>query len=352
MSPRKKKAIVGGCAALLGISVFARQWLWYGFYCARYSHQAQRTMEAPPILTNAQAELMAQVRKAGLAKDQTKLPLVRQALADSHPQVAMTAMLAAARIGDAGSIERIDIIARNHFGEPISDFADVALARIRTEQAVGAASSSDRLSKKITHFLNRIRLSEAKVNGAVRAYAQSRHTGAWRRGHAPFEVYALRAIAEFCAEAVRHGVPVKAGGNAPQNGSSFCFDLDHVAPMKIHLATLPSAQRIEWLIDCISQQKVEPPMQYYWIRALADDGPSAVGPVVERLKQFKSSRQGCTPVGVTGLFRALECISDDSATSVIWDFVGDHDRIIEAMAQQSLQRVSGGFRFTPWTVDY
>jgi hypothetical protein len=44
-----------------------------------------------------QADLIAAVREAGLKRDRTKLPLVRQALKEWHPDVLTTALLAAGR---------------------------------------------------------------------------------------------------------------------------------------------------------------------------------------------------------------------------------------------------------------
>ncbi len=289
-----------------------------------------------------QADLIAAVREAGLKRDRTKLPLVRQALKEWHPDVLTTALLAAGRLGDSEAVDQISSIATVHLGDTVGYLADVVLARIQTEKAVGRATSDAAVSRKVNHFLSTARLSKTRIEQAVKAFNAQ---GGEREYVIPLEVYALRQVAECAAEGCEAGV-VNAATIA-----GIDFSLDYAAQLKVRLAPMSKKERIDWLIESIARKKVIKGEDYYEVRALADERTEAIEPILAKLRSVKTNREGYAYPGISTLFNVLACIGDKRAIPVIRSFVGDKDDWLDYYARQQIQRLEIGFR-TPYRVDY
>ncbi len=292
-----------------------------------------------------EANLITEVRQAGVQRDHSKLPLVRKAVTDSHALVVISAMIAAGRLGDTDSMPQIIAVSRRRLPHnTTTDFADLALARIQVENAVGRASSAVSLSNKVSKFLGKTRLSGPSLRGAGTAYARLSSSGRNLR-FAPYEVQAIRHVADFVAEASEAGVPDAV------TISGISFSVDHAARLKVKLALMPKDQRIEWLTETIARKTNLRGEDYYEVRALADEGTVAVDPLIEKLRTLKQNRAGYSYPGIKTLFRVLGSIGDRRAIPVVESFVGDKDTWLDFYARQELRDLENGLR-TPYHVDY
>jgi hypothetical protein len=336
-----------GC---IGLLFRGGVWLGYGNSQAqnavgnrdRYTFRTLSSGKPAPPLTEEEADLIAAVRAAGLKRDRTQLPLVRQALKESHRDVLITALLAAGRLGDSESVKQINTLANRHLGDTVGELSDAVLARIRTENVVGRATSTTALSRKVNHFLSETRLSKTRIEQTVRAFHAQ---GGAREHQTPYEVYALRQMADFVAEGYEAGVP-----NAAAT-TGLDFSLDPATQLKVRLAPMSKTQRINWLIESIARKKAIRGEDYYEVRALADEGTEAVAPILTKLRILKSNREGYEYPGISTLFNVLACIGDQSAIPVVRSFVGDSDKWLDHYARQQLQRLEVGFR-KPYMVDF
>jgi hypothetical protein len=339
MMKRKLILVLIFCVGLL---LCGRRWLWYGYYRAHYALASHSHGTPDPPLTKEQADLIVEVRVARLKRDRTKLSFVRQALKGSHPAVLITALLAAGRLGDSEATNQINTLATAHLGDTVGELANVMLARINTENAIGRATSGESLSRKVNHFLSTTKLSKTRIEEAVRAFHARGGAG---EQQTPFEVYALRQMADFAAEGYEAGVP---------NAASLAgldFSLDHAAQLNVRLAPMSKKQRIDWLIESIARKKVMTGEDYYLVRALADEGTEAVEPILAKLRILKSNREGYSYPGIKTLFRVLDGISDKRAIPVVRSFLDDSEQWLRYYARQSLQDLERGYR-TPYMVDY
>jgi hypothetical protein len=214
--------------------------------------------------------------------------------------------------------------------------------RIKTENAVGRVTSGESLSRKVSHFLSTTKLSKTRIEEAAGAFHARGGAG---EQQTPFEVYALRQMADFVAEGCEAGVP-NAASVAGMN-----FSLDHATQLKVRLAPMSKKQRIDWLIESIARKKVIRGEDYYEVRALADEGTEAVEPILAKLRTLKSNREGYTYTGISTLFEPLACIGDKRAIPVVQSFVGDSDKWLNHYARQQLERLEAGYR-TPYKIDY
>jgi hypothetical protein len=207
--------------------------------------------------------------------------------------------------------------------------------RIKTENAVGRVTSGESLSRKVSHFLSTTKLSKTRIEEAVRAFHARGGAG---EQQTPFEVYALRQMADFVAEGCEAGIP-----NAVSM-SGINFSLDPAAQLKVRLAPMSKKQRIDWLIETIARKKVITGEDYYLVRALADEGTEAVEPILAKLRTLKSNREGCPSPGIKTLFRVLDGIGDTRAIPVVRSFLDGSDRRLRHYLRQSLQDLERGYR--------
>jgi len=340
--PMRNKKLVVVLAACLIAAATGRRGFWFGYYQVqgRLSPVTFVHGDEPP--TAEQFNLMADVREVGIQRDRSKSAMVRVALQERHRSVQIVALLAAGRLGDAEALPRIDAIARERFGEHISDLADIIRARIKTEQTVGRATQSGTLARKLDHFLSTARLSRARMEEGARAYRDHGRT----KGHFPtYNVYALRQTSEFVEESGRAGVPAAA------ERLGIDFSLDRSAELRVRLAPMPKSQRIKWLIESIARKQVMTGEDYYEVRALADEGEEAVEPIVTKLHSVRNNRQGYSYPGIKSLFRALVPIGDPRAIPAVSIYLDDPDEWLRHYSMQALDALERGIR-SSYAIDY
>lgn len=352
MSRRVKICLLLICVVIL-IWLIGRQIFWQAYFQppkyvapappsqGAYLPYSSHGVPLPP-LTGKGVSLVAEIREAGLKRDRSKLPLVRESLQVPHPFILISALLAAGRLGDIESIPKIENL-QDHHDERVRNLAKVIPARIRAENTVHRIASTNDLLRKVNHFMSEVRFSKARIEEGARAFKTAFE--ARKVLYPPPEVYALRCIADFVAEASEAGV-VNAASLV-----GFDFSQDYAAQLKVRLASMPKSKKIDWLIEFLARKKTVRYEDYYAVRALADEGIDAVKPILAKLKSLRTNRQGYFYAGISTLFETLDCIGDRSAIPILRDYLNDPDPNLRHYAQQSIARIERGYR-TPYNLDY
>lgn len=327
-----------------GIILFTigKKAFWFIYYQTCFTLNPPRSSSIPPLALREEVDLCIELRKAGLKRDRTKLPLIRKVLKEEwHPTILTAALMAAGRLADEESIPAIQSIIQRYQETNVGELAEVIIALIQTEKWVEEANSPQALIRKIKTFLKIVKMSKERIEEAARAFRRAK----WR-SYTPSEIYAFRLIAELVAEAIKAGVPNAA------NIAGLDFSLDYAAQLKVRLASMSKRERISWLIETIARKRVIRGQDYYLVCALADEGIEAVEPILAKLKFLKHNREGYAYPGIKTLFRTLACIGDKRAIPVIRSFVGDKEIWLDYYARQALEYLESGRRFALAVQDY
>lgn len=174
-------------------------------------------------------------------------PLNRVSLEIYPPLVALVAL---GRIADPQSIDLIQRC-RPHL-RGLESYMDVTIARIQATTAVPKVSSSYLLRQRIRYFLKaleaqgisrqqlqsvearRFEVADPKVEGGKEAHYEL----------IPIGIVALRTLTEITSEAYTAGVR---DAFAVLRAEGFVWEEDYPSRLRIELAKLPKAQRVEFL---------------------------------------------------------------------------------------------------------
>ncbi|MEM2356141.1 MAG: HEAT repeat domain-containing protein [Candidatus Bathyarchaeia archaeon] len=329
----------------LGI-VFVAHHLGFGPYRPRFPVKVGASTEPPSVLTREQDNLLADIRAIGLRRDHSQIVKVRAALKEEHPFILITALLALGRLGATESVEDIRALQKRLQDDShIQSFAALALARIQAESAVPQTVNQEQLRQKIKHFLTAADLSVRQIYKGASWYIAQWQAGRYR-DLAPFEVQALRQIAEITSEAYEKGV---------QDAFTVVgldFSRDHAAQLKAQLGQMSREQRVQWLVDLLSKKRVGRWEEEYEVQALADEGLFASKAIITKLREMRTHRtQYPYNASFALLFRALICIGDTDSIPVVRSFLNDSDRWVRYYAEQTLRHLEQGWRVVR-AIDY
>lgn len=297
----------------------------------------------PPLMTQKEENLMAEIREIGLRKDKSQIDKVRNALKEKHPSLLISALLALGRLGAIEAIEDIRALqVRLASGSEVQPFVTLAIARIEAERAFPQVTDRNQLKQKVQRLLQAGKVSVSQIHKSALQYAEQ--LKAKRYDRAPFETQLLRQAAEIAADAYQRGV------KDAFNVVGLNFSLDPVAKLKVHLGRMSKEQRIYWLINALSTKQFARMEDNYLMQALADEGEAASKAILAKLKEMKANRDKYHYVGFMLLFRTLTCIGDPNAIPVVQAFVSEPGWL-GYYAEQALQIMKEGRR-TVRALDY
>ncbi|MCS7192883.1 MAG: hypothetical protein NZ937_07880 [Armatimonadetes bacterium] len=290
-----------------------------------------------PAPDDRECTLMAEIRTIGLRRDKSQFEKVRAALWERHPGIVITAIMALGRLGVKEAEE--ELRALQTLIPEYSSFIQLALARLKTENAFPDISNNWQFCQKIAYFLKILNKSENQINQIASKYAENLQKLPTSLIGTPIEVQALRQIAEMATEAYAKGIH-----NAFAS-LKLDFSLDPVAQLKVKLGQMSSKERIRWLVDLLSRKKVLRWQENYEMQALADEGKEAVEAIIAKLKEMAIKRQDYPAhAGFAALFRTLVSIGDHKAIPVIETFLNDNNEWVRYYAQQALGDLKQGRR--------
>lgn len=163
---------------------------------------------------------------------------------------------------------------------PLTPFAEVAVARIKAEQAIPRANTLAKWQEQVRHFFDAVGMSLPEMVQQLADEKQSRrlyvHHSPPSRARA-----ALRALAEMAAEAYREGC--RESFKWLQH-AGVAWDADIGAQLTVELATRAPEQRLNWLMEQMRSKTVLTPAEYYLSQAIADSGDRAI-PALEKWLQ-------------------------------------------------------------------
>ncbi len=323
----------------LGAVALVADRLGLGPYRPRFPVTSGGHREPPSVLTREQSNLMADIYAIGVHRDRSQIAKVRAALQEDHPAIVKVALKALGRLGATEAVEDIHALQRRlTANSEIQPVAALALARIEAERTVSLASDRERLQKKVGRFLGVAAVSVNQIHKGASWYASERQAGRYD-GPPPFEVRVLRGAAEIAEEAYQKGV------QDAFTVAGLDFSRDYPAQLKVKLSQMSRQQRIEWLVESLSQKRVLRAENYYDLQALADEGESASKAIIAKLREMKAHRdQYPHHIGFSALFDTLIAIGDPNTVPVVRSFSKDGDAWVGYYADQALGYLEKNWR--------
>jgi hypothetical protein len=169
---------------------------------------------------------------------------------------------------------------------PLTPFAEVAVARIKAEQAVPRANTLAKWQEQVQHFLDAVGMSLPEMAQQLTDENEPRRPNVHNSPPSRARV-ALRALAEMAAEAYREDCResfdwLKRAGIA--------WDADIGAQLTVELSGRTPEQRLKWLMDEMRSKTVLSPVEYYLSQAIADLGELAVPALEQWLQELWEER--------------------------------------------------------------
>jgi hypothetical protein len=169
---------------------------------------------------------------------------------------------------------------------PLTPFAEVAVARIKAEQAVPRANTLAKWQEQVRHFFDAVGMSLPEMVQQLADENKSRHPYVHDSPPSRARV-ALRALAEMAAEAYREGCRQSFDW---LSRAGIAWDADIGARLTVELARRPSEQRLSWLMEQMRPKTVLTPADSYLSQAIADLSDSAVPALEKWLQELWAAR--------------------------------------------------------------
>ena len=293
------------------------------------------------------------LHQAGLAQDHSQLPTLLGVVKNppDHFQF-FTAVHSLARLGDPQALPDVESAMRRYAvaDKEASDYAEVARARLlgEVEAHKHPGTTRQQAQVRLSAFMSALNLDADTLNTEVAK--NLRHL--LLNGGETYvrETYALRELADIVY--LKRDLALATA--AKQAGIN--FDLDAGAKYKVQLAPLTSHQRVDWLINELSNKIVLKGDDLYLQQLAADEGKAASRAAAAKLKEMDQHRERYVDnseqskgrihhTGFAALFRVIQAVGDADQEAVISQFSKDTDSWICYYANQSHPMVKMGI---PW----
>jgi hypothetical protein len=163
---------------------------------------------------------------------------------------------------------------------PLTPFAEVAVARIKAEQAIPRANTLAKWQEQVRRFFDAVGMSLPEVVQQLADENESWRLYVYNSPPSRARV-ALRALAEMAAEAYREGC--RESFEWLQH-AGVAWDADIGAQLTVELSVRTPEQRLSWLMEQMRPKSVLRLIEYYLSQAIADLDERAI-PVLERWLQ-------------------------------------------------------------------
>ena len=285
---------------------------------------------------------------AGLQQDRAQLPALLALVHDPTDHYTFyTAVHALARIGDPLALPALEAaihqLARDP--EPCA-YAEVARARLLADaEARRHSAHHAQVQTRLTTFLDTLHLDAQTLNTTV-----AQDTKRLRDSDSEASTRAQYALREL-ADMIYHPRDLALAEAAKTAGIDFTTDKD--SQYKVQLASLTSQQRVDWIIEELSNHR--PAGKYGDLNLMqlaADEGKSASRAAGVRLLDMDKHRKRYTypfgyfsHSGFTHMFRIINAVGDTDQAPVVAHFLHDEDKWIAYYANQVYPDVKAGI---PW----
>ena len=296
------------------------------------------------------ANIIADLRRAGIQGDITQVPALRQALDNPrHITYVYTALHSLSQIGCIAALASVDKI-KNGSDEDLRHFAQSARARLLAESAVEQTTNRKaRSANKVHTFYQEVGLTPADINAGVFVY---RNPQTMSEGYGvlsseprptPVAVYAIREVADMI-----YRDSLTPGGygeyTALPEVAVVDFSQDYAAALKMRLAPLAHGERIATLITELSNQKVLHAEDNYELQLAINEGASAIPAIEGKLKDMELNRSRYSYIGFAALFRVLGGIGNPNSAPLVKPFLHDNDKWVAYYSDQVYLNLQRGIK--------
>ena len=284
------------------------------------------------MLNGADSNMIEDFRQAGLHRDSSRISAMVSALkSPPHIGYTYTTIHALAQLGAMEALPTIEACAQdsdNRQDETRGDlcnFSKAARARLLAENEARPITDSKTASAaKIHRFYKELGLTPNQLNEALDAYyhppqtvANSQGTPEWVSLPSdtapvhPVGVYAVRELADM----MYHG-DFKELAALPEV-SQINFSGDYPSALKVRLAALPPSERLNTMLQELSQKKVLTHWENYEIQLASNEGLAASDAVATLLKTMEANPSQYADVGFMALVRVMSGTGDQTKAALV-----------------------------------
>jgi len=296
------------------------------------------------------ANIIADLRRAGIQGDITQVPALRHALDNPrHITYVYTALHSLSQIGSIGALASVDKI-KNGSDEDLRHFAQLARARLLAESKVEQTLDRKAWSaNKVRIFYQEAGLTPADINAGVFIYRNPKTTS---EGYGvlssepeptPVAVYAIREMADMI---YRDSLTPAIYGDytALPEVAAVNFSQDYAAALKMRLAPLTHGDRIATLITELANKKVLRAEDNYELQLAINESASAIPAIEGKLKDMALNRSQYSYIGFAALFRVLGGIGIPNSASLVRPFLQDNDKWVAYYSDQIYLNLQRGIK--------
>jgi len=285
---------------------------------------------------------------AGLQHDRAQLPALLALVQEPTDHYFFyTAVHALARLGDPQALPALEAAIHKLAKDPEPcAYAEVARARLLADREAHRHSAHHaQVQARLTTFLDTLHLDAQTLNTTV-----AQDTKRLRDSDSEASTRAQYALREL-ADMIYHLRDLALAEAAKTAGIDFTTDMD--AKYKVQLASLTSQQRVDWIIEELSNHR--PASKYGDLNLMqlaADEGKSASRAAGLRLLDMDTHRKRYTLLsgefsyhGFTTMFRIINAVGDTDQAPIVAHFLHDENKWVAYYANQVYPYVQAGL---PW----
>lgn len=290
----------------------------------------QNCYGVPPRPVDPQEEDKAEaLHLAGLRNDRSQIPSLIFAIEKRTPDWStLPAIHALARMGATEALPDLEWWVQDDKHSIIQIEAKVAKARIvALNSASSVKGNSAQAATVISRFYSELGLTSADVNASVADYysslEQQLRTNTYKGSSSLLKPLGLFAMEEI-ADMVYHG-SYSAYSSVPAV-TQLNFQLDEASALKMRLAPLPKADRLNTLCNELSLDQTQALFNICKMQLIADEGLEGSQAVAARLRDMDAHQSAYTYENFRTLFRVVAAGGDKSEVPLIQHFQNEYHR--------------------------
>ncbi|MDQ2686277.1 MAG: hypothetical protein M3Y28_00245 [Armatimonadota bacterium] len=323
----------------LGAASFGLLFLW------NIINTAPARAKVRPAPRGQDARNIAALHRAGLKGDRSQVPQLIAALKDAtHLDYRYAALHALAQMGARDALPQFEALRPKSImlqsADPdLSNYAEAARARLLAESSTQAISNpNQRAQSKLHKFLVESGLDIPGLNTALTAQERLR---ADREGTLPMRIYALRELADMIYQDRDQALAKEV------QAQGIRFDQDAPSALKVDLASLPTQERVNRIVEYLAHLRVLTSGEYYPMQLAINEGTFASRAAAAKLEEMRGKRdQYPSDIGFAALFRLIRGGGDKEQAPIVAQFLNDSDSGVAYYADQSLPYIQGGIPYT------
>lgn len=345
---------------VLGVTVFSALALAsYGKnfrpYKAHASYEVGQ-MNAPQYaysghLQSKDANTIAAIRQAGIQGDQSKIPMIIEAVKKpAHKTYVYTCLHSLAQLGAIEALSTIDSMVQTIQDQDIRNFAKVTRARVLAEDSAKfIVDNKAKASVKVKSIYKELAMTPATLNAALLAFhapkvdEQGRtYISVGGKDIHPIELYVMRELADLI-----YGGGYKNFADLPEV-NQVDFQQDYASALKVRLAPLSRKDRIITIIQELSHKTALTFSDYNEIQLAINEGPIASQVAASELKKMEMHRDQYNQInhhsGFTALFQVIAGVGDEQQAPLVDHFKQDHDPAVRHYADVLYDDIAAGVK--------